>query len=139
ISNLVALWLLTGEDRFIDRAFASLRAFGPDFARNIISHTGLLCGAMDLNTPAHIVLVNETSGEIPLRTALKSVALAGTVVQSVDAQSAISEASPAAAKLLDSDQPQGYVCFGPKCAAPVSDIQALVDTIRHERQTWPLD
>ena len=139
ISNLVALWLLTGENRFIDRAFANLRAFGPDFARNIISHTGLLCGAMDLNTPAHIVLVNETAGDIPLRTALKSVALAGTVVQSVNGQSSISEASPAASKLLDTDQPQGYVCFGPKCAAPVSDVQALVDTIRQERQTWPLD
>jgi uncharacterized protein YyaL (SSP411 family) len=51
MANLVALTTLSGEAKYAERASAILAAFGSDLGRNVIAHTGLLAGAIDLIAP----------------------------------------------------------------------------------------
>ena len=57
VSNLVQLYLWTGEERYRDRAEAIVKGFGAALGKNVFSHTGLLTGVIDLLAPAHIVIV----------------------------------------------------------------------------------
>ena len=51
VSNLMALYSWTGDERYRDRAEALVRAFAGAVSRSVFSHTGLLTGAIDLNAP----------------------------------------------------------------------------------------
>ena len=42
MSNLIALYLWTGEERYATRAEATLRAFAGPMAENVLAHAGLL-------------------------------------------------------------------------------------------------
>ena len=44
VSNLMALYLWTGEERYRDRAEGIVRGFSGAVSRNVFSHTGLLTG-----------------------------------------------------------------------------------------------
>jgi uncharacterized protein len=139
VSNLVALYLWTGDERYCNRAEATLRAFAGDVARNVFSHTGLLTTAIDLNAPAHIVIVMPETGDTrPLRRALSQVSLPGAVVQelreSLVAGGALPESSPAQGKTAIGGKPTAYVCIGPQCSAPVTDPLALVEAVREARR-----
>ena len=57
VSNLVALYLWTGEERYRDRADAILRGFAGAMTANVLAHAGLLASSLDLMAPAHIVLI----------------------------------------------------------------------------------
>ena len=57
VSNLVALYLWTGEERYRQRADAILRGFAGAMAANVLSHAGLLAASLDAMAPAHIVLI----------------------------------------------------------------------------------
>ena len=57
VSNLVALYLWTGEERYRERAEAMLRAFAGAMAANVLAHAGLLGAALDVMAPAHVVLI----------------------------------------------------------------------------------
>ena len=56
-SNLMQLYLWTGEERYRDRAEGIVRGFSGDLSRNVFAHTGLLTAALDLLAPAQIVIV----------------------------------------------------------------------------------
>ena len=49
VSNLMQLYLWTGEERYRDRAEAIVRGFGGAIVANVFAHTGLLTGALDLH------------------------------------------------------------------------------------------
>ena len=84
VSNLMALYLWTGEERYRDRAEAIVRGFSGDVTRNVFSHAGLLTGALDLLAPAQIVIVVPEGGDArELRRALPGVSLPGAVVLEV--------------------------------------------------------
>ena len=57
VSNLVALYLWTGEERYRQRADAILRGFAGAMAANVLAHAGLLAASLDAMAPAHIVLI----------------------------------------------------------------------------------
>ena len=44
VSNLMALYLWTGEERYRDRAEAILRGFAGAMSENVLAHAGLLAG-----------------------------------------------------------------------------------------------
>jgi uncharacterized protein YyaL (SSP411 family) len=135
VSNLMALYLWTGEERYRDRTEEIVRGFGGDVSRNVFSHTGLLTGALDLLAPAHIVIVVPEGGEArALRRALADVSLPGAVVQEVREGDSIAASSPAHGKTAIGGKPTAYVCIGPQCSMPVTDPAALVETVRDAQQ-----
>ena len=84
VSNLVALHLWTGEERYRDRADAILRGFAGAMTANVLAHAGLLASSLDLMAPAHIVLIAPKGKSThALRRALADVSLPGAVVQEV--------------------------------------------------------
>jgi len=138
VSNLMALYLWTGEERYATRAEAIVKSFAAAIADNVFSHTGLLSGALDLLAPGHIVLVVPRGSDADaLRRALAQVSLPNAVVQEVrvgDTPSrALSSSSPAHGKTAIDGKPTAYVCIGPQCSAPVTDPAALIETVKEAR------
>ncbi len=140
VSNLMQLYLWTGEERYRDRAEAIVRGFGGAVAGNVFSHTGLLTGVLDLLAPAHVVIVVPERGDArALRRALARVSLPGAVVQEVRegdsrVSASIAASSPAHGKTAIGGKPTAYVCIGPQCSAPVTEPAALVETVKEARQ-----
>ncbi len=56
VSNLMALYLWTGEERYRERAEAVLKAFAGAMRQNVLAHAGLLAAELDVIAPALIVL-----------------------------------------------------------------------------------
>ncbi len=139
VSNLMALYLWTGEERYATRAEAIVKAFGGAVAENVFSHTGLLTGALDALAPAHIVIVVPEGQEAhELRGALGTVSLPGAVVQEIGegdsrTRASLATTSPAHGKTAIGGKPTAYVCIGPQCSAPVTDAAALIETVREAR------
>jgi uncharacterized protein YyaL (SSP411 family) len=133
VSNLMALYLWSGEERYRDRAEAILRGFGGDLSRNVFAQTGLLTGALDLLAPAQIVIVVPEGGDArALRRALANVSLPGVVMQEVREGESLS--SPAHGKTAIGGKPTAYVCIGPQCSRPVTEPVALVETVKEVRR-----
>ena len=136
VSNLMQLYLWTGEERYRDRAEAIVRGFSGAVAKNVFSHTGLLTGVIDLLAPAHIVIVVPEGGDAnALRRALADVSLPNAVVQEVRAGESVPANSPAHGKTAIDNKPTAYVCIGPQCSAPVTEPAALVEAVREGRAT----
>jgi uncharacterized protein len=135
VSNLIALYLWTGEERYAKRAEATLRAFAGPMAENILAHAGLLVGELDLIAPALIVLIVPKEGDaLELRRALSDVSLPNAVVQEVRAGESLPASSPAHGKTAIDGKATAYVCIGPQCSLPVTDPEKLIETIKTARQ-----
>jgi uncharacterized protein len=134
-SNLMALYLWTGEERYRDRAKGIVRGFSGAVSRNVFSHTGLLTGVIDLLAPAQIVIVVPEGGDArELRRALANLSVPGAVVQEVGEGDSIAVNSPAHGKTSIGGKPTAYVCIGPQCSMPVTEPAALVETVKEARQ-----
>jgi len=137
LTNLVQLWLLTGEGRYMERAEAIPHAFASDLARNLVGHSGLVANAIDLIAPQHVVIVGESAdGTGPLAEALNTVSLPGALVQVIADPGAMPAAL--AGKGLARGKPAAYVCIGPQCSAPVTGPEDLEAGIRSGRQAMQL-
>jgi uncharacterized protein YyaL (SSP411 family) len=143
VSNLMALYLWTGEARYRDSAEAILRGFAGAMGENVLAHSGLLAATIDVAAPALIVLIVPEGGDArELRRALSDVSLPNAVVQEVGAgdasvesgAGALPESSPAHGKTGIDGKPTAYVCIGPQCSLPVTEPSALVETIKTARQ-----
>jgi uncharacterized protein YyaL (SSP411 family) len=131
VSNLAALYLWTGEERYRARAEAILRSFAGTIGVNVLAHTGLLAAELDLLAPAHIVLIApEGSDALALRRALHDVSLPGAVIQEVRAGQDLPASSPAHGKTAIEGKPTAYVCIGPQCSVPVTEPAALIETAK---------
>jgi uncharacterized protein YyaL (SSP411 family) len=135
VSNLMVLYLWTGEERYRDRAEAIVKGFSGAVAKNVFSHAGLLTSAIDLIAPAHIIIVVPESGDArELRRALSDVSLPGAVVQDIREGESLAPTSPAHGKTAIDGKPTAYVCIGSQCSAPVADAAALIETVREARR-----
>jgi uncharacterized protein YyaL (SSP411 family) len=134
VSNLMALYLWTGEERYAKRADAVLRGFAQAMGEHVLAHSGLLAAAIDAAAPALIVLIVPEGGDArELRDALKDVSLPNAVVQEVRAGEQLPASSPAHGKTAIEGKPTAYVCIGPQCSLPVTEPAKLVETIKAAR------
>jgi uncharacterized protein len=138
VSNLVALYLWAGEERYRARADAILRGFAGAMTANVLAHAGLLTSTLDLMAPAHIVLIApEGQSTQALRRALAELSLPGAVVHEVRegerGASALPESSPAHGKTALDGKPTAYVCIGPQCSLPVTEPAKLAETAKSAR------
>jgi uncharacterized protein YyaL (SSP411 family) len=135
VSNLMALTLWTGEERYAKRAEAVLEAFAGAMRQNVLAHAGLLAAEFDVYAPALIVIiVPEGSDARALRRALSDVSLPGAVVQEVREGEALPASSPAHGKTAIEGKPTAYVCIGPQCSLPATEPGKLAETIKAARQ-----
>ena len=138
VSNLMALYSWTGDERYRDRAEAILRGFAGAMSENVLAHAGLLAATIDVAAPALIVLIVPEGGDArELRGALANVSLPNVVVQEVRAGESLPDSSPAHGKPAIDGKPTAYVCLGPQCSLPVTHAAALVDTIKAARPVTP--
>jgi uncharacterized protein YyaL (SSP411 family) len=135
VSNLMALYLWTGEERYRAPAEVMLQAVAGALAENMFGHAGHLAAAMDVIAPASIVLVVPEGGDArTLRRALAQVSLSGAVVQEIADGAALPQTSPAHGKSAVGGKPTAYVCIGPQCSLPVTEPGALVEMVKATRR-----
>jgi uncharacterized protein YyaL (SSP411 family) len=137
LSNLVALHLLTGKERYLEWAEAIPKAFAPDLARNTFGHCGLLAGALDLMAPQHVVVIEPPSegaalGSSPLARAMLDLSLPGAVAHVVAPGQTLQDPALAGKSAIDG-KPTAYACLGPQCSPPVTGPDALVELLRKQR------
>jgi uncharacterized protein YyaL (SSP411 family) len=60
--------------------------------------------------------------------------LPGAVVQEVREGETLPQSSPAYGKTAIDGKATAYVCIGPQCSAPVTEPDALIETIKTARQ-----
>ncbi len=135
ISNLMALFLLSGKTAYADRAHAIVRAFSADIGRNLAGHAGLLACAFDLVAPQHVVIVGSRtdSAAANLRAQMGMLSMPGAVEHYVSATADLPASSPVAEMGPLHDRAVGYVCVGPQCFAPAMTPETFLEQLRSAR------
>ena len=137
ISNLMALRLFTGEDRYRSRAEQTFAAYAGDVSRAAIGHTGMLSGALDILAPMHAVVLHAAGAEREadaLHVALQSVSLPGAVRQRIADATHVPTGSPIKGKTTARSSAVVMICVGPQCSLPLSDAGLVPDAARRLRQ-----
>jgi uncharacterized protein YyaL (SSP411 family) len=131
VGVLTRLALLTGEDEYRRRAAAIVAVFAGEVARNFFPLATLINNAELAEKPVQIVLVGDPDDPRlgALRRAVYAVSLPNRVVLAITPGEALPEGHPAHGKGLVGGRPAAYVCDGPVCSLPLTERQALVDTL----------
>lgn len=134
LSNLVQLFQLTGDDRHYKRAQQLLDAFHHDTAHNLVAHAGFLAGAMDVFTPAQVIIISgdDLAGTALLQSALKQVSTPGMSIQTVVDTTHVPQSSPLFGKKALDGRATAFVCVGSQCSLPETDGRALVELLSKE-------
>jgi uncharacterized protein YyaL (SSP411 family) len=133
MANLVALTTLSGEAKYAESATAILAAFGSDLGRNVIAHTGLLAGAIDLIAPQQVVLAGHgLKGGNALIEAIRNISLPGALQYGLDGEIR-SELPALRDKPSINGQSAVYACLGPQCPQPLTDPAELSRILKAQR------
>lgn len=136
VSNLMALYLLTGDEDHRQKARKTVQCFGGGIAKNIFSHVGLLAASIDIFAPAHLVIVKKQQNDpaaSQMLDIIKTISLPGLIIQSILPTDDLPASSPAKGKTLQDDKTTAYLCIGETCKAPITnpiDLIAVLKTIR---------
>ncbi len=129
VEVLARLWMLTGDDRYQQRAAAAVHLFSGDSPQYLIGIPGLLMSAELLMRAAQVVIAGEP-GDPQTQALLRAVRTAPSapaIVVSVYAPGgeALPPAHPAAGKEMTDGRPTAYVCAGQTCSPPLHDPASL--------------
>ncbi len=134
ISNLMALYILTGEQAYLTKAEKTLKAFKNNAVQNLFAHTGIFESALDVLEPTSIIGIGTDSEQIKIFLAtLHHASLPGAILQAITDPSTLAKNSPVHGKTAIDGKPTAYVCIGSKCSLPVTEPQALLDTAKQMR------
>jgi uncharacterized protein YyaL (SSP411 family) len=135
INNLVQLYLLTGQARYLERAEAIPHAFATDLEQNLVSHAGLLANMMDLMAPHHIVVLRGENAAAAgaMERAVNGLSLPGAVQQFVDDAATLDTSPALSGKRAIGGKPTAYVCIGTQCSMPLTEVAALKVELRVRR------
>ena len=127
VAVLAKLWLLTGEERYRQRAETTLQAFKGDLAGNPFASPTLLNAAELLMAPLQVAILGQRG--TPDTDALVATALAlpapTRVLQVVAPGDGLPAGHPAAGKAMLDGRATAYVCIGPVCSLPATSPQSL--------------
>jgi uncharacterized protein len=131
VGVLARLALLTGEDDYRRHAAAIVAVFAGEVARNFFPLATLINNAELAEKPMQIVLVGAPGdpGLVDLRRAVYAVSLPNRVVLAVTPGEALPADHPAHDKGLVGGRAAAYVCDGPVCSLPLTDLDGLVDNL----------
>jgi uncharacterized protein len=139
LTNLMHLFLITGDPAFADRAHALQSAFAPDVARALVSHTGFLANSIDVLAPQMVVIAGSTPGDDALKASTRKVSLPGALIYTHTRDSDQTLAPQTlvpmglAGKIPLDGRAAAYVCLGPACSLPIEDQFALSEALRTNR------
>ena len=103
---------------------------------NLMAHTGLLTGMLDLLSPQQVAILQTkppVDGGI-LEETLRRVSVPGSLLSVVFDTTQIAEGSPLAGKSMVDDRPTAYFCGGGVCSMPVTNPEAFEDVLRAGRE-----
>lgn len=137
MSNLMALYLLTNEESYREKAKKIVQCFGNAIAKNIFSHVSLLAGSIDILAAAHIVIIKtekeDTIADEMIR-AIKQAPVSGIIIQSIEQTETLPENSPIKEKKLVGDKTTAYICVGQTCQPPVTNKKELIENLIKAKQ-----
>lgn len=131
VENLVRLWILTGEDRWRERADATLRAFSGDIPRNVFGTASLLAGLDGRLAPIELVVVTPAGTDAgPLLRVAAGSTDRRTVVLRLAEGADLPPDHPAHGRAALDGAPTAYLCRAQSCSLPVTTPEALRDLLR---------
>jgi uncharacterized protein YyaL (SSP411 family) len=130
VGVLTRLALLTGDDAYRRRAEAIIQTFAGEVGRNFFPLATLMNNAELAQKSVQIVLAG-TDNSVPteLRQAVYRVSLPNRVVNFAAPGTDLPADHPAHGKGVVDGKSAAYICEGPVCSLPLTDPQALVDTL----------
>jgi uncharacterized protein YyaL (SSP411 family) len=132
LSNLAALGVLTGEARYLERASALMSAFAGDIGRNIVAHTGMLAGAIDVMAPQIVAIVGKSlEGSQALMDAISTISLPGALQYCMEPD--VSNLAALRDKQPVNRRATAYACLGPQCSPPLTETNEFVRTLKAQR------
>jgi uncharacterized protein YyaL (SSP411 family) len=139
VEVLARLHLMTGDNRYRQRAEQLLAAFGGEVRNNPAVHATLLAASVLLERSVQVVVIG--APEDPATEALRNVALAaaapGCIVTCIGPDGALPDGHPAAGKSQIDGRPTVYVCPGQTCRLPMTAPEELRSALRPESVlTW---
>jgi hypothetical protein len=134
LSNLMGLFMLTGEQKFEDRARALLEAFALDLESNLFGHCALLAATHDVLAPQLLVIAGLSSdGKREFRSALNTVSVPGSREYIGSGEAINSAAAGLAGKCAERDVATAYTCLGTQCSPPIHRSEELIAELRRRR------
>ena len=118
---LARLFLLTGQEKYREKAERLVRTFSSSQARNLVSLPGLMMGFEVLERALSIVLVGDTD---ELFRAALDAAPPWRTLQRVTMGEQLPQGHPAFAR-TDIEQPAAFVCTAGTCSLPITDAESL--------------
>jgi uncharacterized protein YyaL (SSP411 family) len=131
VEVLARLSLLTGDDRWRERAEQLVSAFASSVANQAPGHATLLTGFDLLLNADQIVIVGDrnTADTQAMLRAVFDVSLPNRVLQVVADGAALPAAHPASGKTQVDGKPTVYICHGQTCSLPITDLGGLRDVL----------
>ena len=134
LSNLIALWALTGEAAFEKRARDLYNSFQMDLARAPVGHCGLIAAGLDLSGLAQIVISgSDLTTAAALRRTLHAKSVPGALEYLVSDMAGQGLPVAISAKAGTADKSMAYVCSGPVCGLPVDEPAQLLERLMEVR------
>ena len=134
LSNLIALWALTGEAAFEKRARDLYNSFQMDLARAPVGHCGLIAAGLDLSGLAQIVISgSQSASAAALRHTLHSKSIPGALEYLVSDMTGQGLPVAISSKAGTADISMAYICSGPVCGLPVDEPDALFKRLNEVR------
>ncbi len=127
VQVLARLHYLTGEDRYRERAEATVAAFCGTIERTFANMTSLLAGYETLIAADQIAILADRADPATqdLLSVIGRTALPNRILTVVPAGTSLPENHPAFGKVQIDGRPTAYVCRGQTCSLPVTDADAL--------------
>jgi uncharacterized protein len=133
--NLIRLALLTGDDRWREKADRLIAAIAPATVHNLYMHMALL-NAIDLRLrAAQIVVTGEGARADALLAAARAIPSLDRIVLHAPSAETLPPSHPAQQQIKASREPQAFVCVGETCSLPVTDSAGLTRALEAARQT----
>lgn len=134
IGVLARLALLTGDNRYRDRADAVVVAFSGEIERNYFPLAAYFNNLEFLIAPVQIVIIgaSDDPATIALLRAAVGVSLPDRLLIRITPGTPLPPSHPAAHKIMLGGRPTAYVCRGPICSAPVvtpADLTAQLQPV----------
>jgi uncharacterized protein YyaL (SSP411 family) len=132
--NLIRLALVTGDDRWRDKADRLIASIAPATVENLYMHMALL-NAVDLRLrAAQIVVTGQGARADALLAAARNIPALDRIVFHAPSADALPPSHPAQQQVRASREPQAFVCVGETCSLPVTDPAGLASAIAAARQ-----
>ena len=125
------LWLLTGEERYRQRAEEIIGAFTGALEKESLGMATMIAESELLHRAAQTVIIGtpEDAATKELFAAALRAPQPNLVLQRIDPDAELPKTHPAHGKKQEGGKATAYVCVGPVCSLPLTDAEGLRDAL----------